>query len=286
VEYRPGANERELMELVGDADVLVFRSRVKVGRSIIDAAKRLKVLARYGIGLDNVDVGYALSRGIAVVNAPRASAVSVAELTIGLMIVLLRGLHIHIESVKRGLWSKGAVIGRELYGKRLGVIGFGNIGSLVASYARSLGMEVWVNDVADERCRAAAEQGFRVAEFEELLKECDIITLHVPLTPKTYRMINDETLRLVRDGAYIINTSRGEVIEADALLKHLDRLGGVALDVLEEEPPRSEKLAKLIAHPKVVVTPHIGAETVEAQERIADELFENIVRALEWVKHG
>jgi len=99
-------------------------------------------------------------------------------------------------------------------------------------------------------------------------------------------MINDETLKLVKGGAYIVNTSRGEVIDTDALLKHLDRLGGVALDVLEEEPPHSEKLAKLIAHPKVVVTPHIGAETVEAQERIADELFENIMRALEWMKHG
>jgi D-3-phosphoglycerate dehydrogenase len=240
---------------------------------------RLRVLARYGVGLDNVDVDYAISRGIAVVNAPTASSQSVAELTIGLIIVALRSLHLHIDSVKRGVWSKGLYKGRELYGKKLGVIGFGRIGSRVARFATAMGARVLAYDVRDVR-EAVESVGGELVDLEELLVESDIVTLHVPLTPLTYRMMNEGRLRLLKDGAILVNTSRGPVVDYEALLKHIERLGAVALDVLDEEPPRSPILRRLIEHPKVIVTPHIGAETIEAMERVGEELLAGILEVL------
>lgn len=279
VEYRPGIERDSLLSLLDGYGVLVFRGRLRVDCEVIDASRSLRVLARYGTGLDNVDVDYALARGLAVVNAPSAPAVSVAELTLGLLIVLSRSLHRYIESTRRGLWEKGAYPGRELRGKTLGVVGFGRIGRLVSRYAAALGMRVLVADVLDVS-REAATLGARQVGFSELLRESDAVTLHVPLTPKTRRMISWEELAAMKEGAFLINTSRGEVVDSEALLANIERLGGVALDVLEEEPPRSETLRRLMAHPKVVVTPHIGSETVEAQERIGEELAQAIVEAV------
>jgi D-3-phosphoglycerate dehydrogenase len=282
VDYRPGLSFDDLLKVVENYHVLVFRSRLRIGKEVIDRGANLRVLARYGIGLDNVDVDYALSKGIAVVNAPNASAVSVAELTIGLMIMVFRNLYHYVHDVKEGIWSKGKYPGRELYGKTLGIVGFGRIGSRVAQYVAALGMKILAYDVRDVS-REVTALGGKCVGFEELLNQSDVVSLHVPLTPQTRHMIDDRALSLMRDGAVLINTSRGEVIDAKALLKHIDRLGGVALDVLEQEPPRDEYLLKLIRHPKVVVTPHIGAETVEAQDRIADELADNIIEAVRWL---
>lgn len=281
IDYRPGIDYKTLLDIVNQYDILIFRGRLKIDKDIIDRGKKLKVLARYGIGLDNVDVDYALRKGIAVVNAPQASCISVAELAIGLMITAARNLYLYINDVKKGSWSKGVYRGLELYGKTIGVIGFGKIGSRVGIYARAMGMKLLVYDVRDVS-KELSVIGGKAVDLETLLKESHIISLHVPLTPQTYHMINDYTLSLMRDGVIIVNTSRGEVIDTQALLKHIDKLGGVALDVLEEEPPRSSHIIELIKHPKVIVTPHIGAETVEALEKIADELVENILEAIKW----
>lgn len=280
--YRPGIPLEELLNVVQDYHVLVFRGRLKIGKEVIDRGANLKVLARYGIGLDNVDVEYAVKKGIAVVNAPKASAISVAELTLALMLIVFRRLYSFICEVKGGGWPKGKYLGRELYGKSLGIIGFGKIGSRVAHYANALGMRVLVYDIRDVS-QEVAKLGGKQVEFEKLLNEADVISLHVQLTPLTWHMINDRTLSLIRDGGVLVNTSRGEVVDTHALLKHIDRLGGVALDVLEQEPPRDEHLWKLIMHPKVIVTPHIGAETEEALDRIAEELARNIMEAVNWV---
>lgn len=279
VEYRPGIPRDVLLEIIKGFDVLVFRGSIVVDREVIDRGLRLRVLARYGVGLDNVDVDYAVSRGIAVVNAPTASSQSVAELTIGLIIVALRSLHLHIDSVKRGVWSKGLYKGRELCGKKLGVIGFGRIGSRVARLAAAIGARVLAYDVRDVR-EAVESVGGELVDLEDLLVESDIVTLHVPLTPSTYRMMDECRLRLLKDGAILVNTSRGPVVDYEALLKHIERLGAVALDVLDEEPPRSPILRKLIEHPKVIVTPHIGAETIEAMERVGEELLAGILEVL------
>lgn len=270
-----------LLNIIDQYDILVFRGRIKIDKEVIDKGKRLKILARYGVGLDNVDVRYALSKGIAVVNAPIASSTSVAELTIGFIISLMRSLYLYIDSVKRGEWDKGRYTGRELYGKTLGIIGFGKIGSKVGRYARALGMKLRVYDVRDVSKELEAIEGIQVG-FEELLANSDVISLHVPLTSQTYHMLNDYALSIVKEGTMIINTSRGEVIDSRALLKYINKLGGIALDVLEEEPPKSPHLLELIKHPKVIVTPHIGAETIEAMERLADEVVDSIVEAIRW----
>uniref|UniRef100_A0A7C5XI41 3-phosphoglycerate dehydrogenase n=1 Tax=Ignisphaera aggregans TaxID=334771 RepID=A0A7C5XI41_9CREN len=282
IDYRPGLDKKEVLEVIGNYNILVFRGRLKIDREIITAGEKLKVLARYGIGLDNVDVDYAVKRGIAVVNAPNASCVSVAELTIGFIIMLFRNLYEYINLVKLGKWPKGMFIGSELYGKKIGVIGFGRIGSRVARYAKAFKMDVLVYDLRDVS-RDVEEIGGRQIDLYELLKQSDVITLHVPLTPLTYHMIDDDELSLIRDGAILINTSRGEVINTRALIRHIDRLGGVALDVLEQEPPRDELFRRLIEHPKVIVTPHIGAETRESMDRIAEELLNNILDAVKWL---
>jgi D-3-phosphoglycerate dehydrogenase len=282
VDYRPGIPRDELLKVVEGYEVLVVRSRTKVNREVIDRGTRLKVVARYGVGLDNIEVDYAIKRGIAVINAPNAPTRSAAELTIGLMIALARRIPVLDREVKAGGWPKGKYVGRELYGKRLGVVGFGRIGRTVAQYATALGMEVVASDVIDVSAEAA-KIGARQVPLERLLAESDVVTLHVPLTPGTYRLMDDARLSLLRDGAMLINTSRGEVVDVDALARHIDRLWGVALDVLPEEPPRSERLLKLLSHEKVIVTPHVGSETYEAYDRLAEELALNILEAVKRV---
>ncbi|MCC6020982.1 MAG: D-2-hydroxyacid dehydrogenase [Thermoproteaceae archaeon] len=275
VDMRPGIPREELLRIVGNYDILVFRGRLKIDREVIDAGSSLRVLARYGVGLDNVDVEYAVKRGVAVVSAPNAPAQSVAELAIGLMVAVARRIPLLSERVKRGEWPKGRYIGVELSGRTLGVIGFGRIGRRVAQIARGIGMRILAHDIIDVSTDVKKLGGEQVP-LETVLRESDVISLHVPLTPDTYKLLNAERLALVRDNAIIVNTSRGEVMDYEALLKHIDRLWGVGLDVLPEEPPRSQYLRQLLAHEKVVVTPHVGSETYEAMRRLAEELAMNI----------
>ena len=286
VDYKPGIQYDELLKIIENYDLLVVRSRTKVTREVIDRGVSLKIIARAGVGLDNIDVDYALKKGLTIVNSPNAATYSAAELTLTLMLMISRNVHLHLIDVKNGKWSKGLYHGIELRGKTLGVVGFGRIGRAVASYAKALGMRILATDVVDVS-KYAEELGASVVSLNELLSRSDVVSFHVALNKETYHMLNNDRLKLIKDNSIIVNTSRGEVIDTKALLNHLDRLWGVGLDVLEHEPPREDWEIKLIQHPKVVVTPHIGAETIEAQARIVDELALNIQDALERVRnHG
>ena len=283
VDLRPGISKEELIKIVKDYNILIFRGRLKIDKEVIDSGTNLKILARYGVGLDNVDVEYAVKKGIAVVNAPRAPAQSVAELTLGLMLSVARRIPLLDVKVKGGEWPKGKYIGMELSGKTLGIIGFGRIGKAVAHIARCIGMKILATDIVDVSADVEKIGGKQVP-LEQLLRESDVVSIHVPLTPETYRLLNADRLALLKDNAILINTSRGEVIDHEALLQHLDRLWGVGLDVLPEEPPKNPQLRKLLAHEKVVVTPHVGSETYEAMRRLAEELVSNIEEVLSRMK--
>ncbi len=280
--YRPGISREDLLHEIQSCDVLVVRSRTKVTRDIIDAASNLKVIARAGVGIDNIDVEYAKIRGIAVINAPEGPTESVAELTIGLMIAAARMIPLYDRLVKEGKWPKGMLLGTELYGKTLGIVGLGRIGSRVAELAKAFGMKVLAYDIADVKEKARKLNIDLVSSLEELLPKCDFVSLHVPLTPETYHMISRREFDLMKDGVVIINTSRGSVIDTKALLDALKsgKVAAAALDVLEHEPPREEWELELIRHPRVIVTPHIGAETIEARKRIARIVAEKIYRVL------
>jgi D-3-phosphoglycerate dehydrogenase len=283
VNLRPGISKEELVKIVKDYNILIFRGRLKIDKEVIDAGTNLKILARYGVGLDNVDVEYAVKKGVAVVSAPRAPTQSVAELTLGLMLAVARRIPLLDIKVKGGEWPKGKYIGIELGGKTLGVIGFGRIGKAVAYMARGIGMRILATDVIDVSADVEKIGGKQVP-LEQLLKESDVVSIHVSLTPETYRLLNAERLALLKDNAILINTSRGEVIDHETLLQHLDRLWGVGLDVLPEEPPKNPQLRKLVTHEKVVVTPHVGSETYEAMRRLAEELASNIEEVVSRVK--
>jgi len=283
VNLRPGISKEELVKIVKDYNILIFRGRLKIDKEVIDAGTNLKILARYGVGLDNVDVEYAVKKGVAVVSAPRAPTQSVAELALGLMLAVARRIPLLDIKVKGGEWPKGKYIGIELGGKTLGVIGFGRIGKAVAHMARGIGMRILATDVIDVSADVEKIGGKQVP-LEQLLKESDVVSIHVSLTPETYRLLNAERLALLKDNAILINTSRGEVIDHEALLQHLDRLWGVGLDVLPEEPPKNPQLRKLVTHEKVVVTPHVGSETYEAMRRLAEELASNIEEVISRVK--
>jgi len=282
VTCRPGITRDELIRIIPEYDVLVVRSRTKVTREVIDAGRRLKVIARAGVGLDNIAVEYAKSRGIEVINAPEGPTESVAELTIGLMIAAARMIPLYDRLVKEGQWPKGRFIGIELYGKTLGIVGLGRIGSRVAEIARALGMKVIAYDIADVREKAQKLGVELVSSLDELLPRCDVISLHVPLTKETYHMISWREFELMKDGVILINTSRGEVVDTRALLEALKRgkAAAAALDVLENEPPREEWELELVRHPRVIVTPHIGAETFEARRRIAQIIAHKIYKLL------
>lgn len=271
-----------LRDIVRDYDAMIVRSATKVTREVIDAAKNLKIIARAGAGLDNIDVDYAISRGIKVISAPEALSVAVAELTIGLMISLMRGICEACRLLKEGKWAKHQFLGSELYGKVLGIVGLGRIGSEVAKRAKAFGMEVLgykrtkLKEVANELGIAPARS------LHDLLKRSDIVTIHVPLTRETWHMISKHEFEVMRRGAYIINTSRGAVVDGKALLMALKRgiVAGAALDVHEHEPPVEEWEWELIQHPRVLPTPHIGSMTREAQRRAGLIIAERLIELL------
>ncbi|ABU81566.1 D-2-hydroxyacid dehydrogenase [Ignicoccus hospitalis] len=269
-----------LKERIKGFDVLIVRSRTKVRREVIEAADKLKVIARAGSGLDNIDLEAAKEKGIKVVNAPDALKNAVAELVIGMMVVLARRAHYSYRKLLEGEWEK--VMGFELAGKTLGVVGFGRIGREVAKKAKALGMNVIAYDVVD-LSETAKEMGVEFTQdLEELLRKSDVVSLHVPLTEQTRNMINRDRIKIMKDGAILINAARGEVADYSALLEALEsgKLWGVGLDVYPEEPPKSEELLKLIRHPRTFATAHIGAQTEEAQRRTSLEVAQRILEAL------
>jgi len=278
VDVHGGLRAEELTALIADADALIVRSRTRVGREAIERAGRLRVIARAGVGIDNVDVDAATRRGILVLNTPESSTISTAEHTMAMMLALVRhipGAHL---AVSQGAWQRERFLGVELYGKTLGVVGLGKIGGEVAARATALGMRVIAFDpyVSPDR---AARIGAELVPFEALLERSDHVTLHVPLTDGTRHLIGAAALARMRPGVRIINCARGGLIDEPALLAALEegRVAGAALDVLEEEPPRD---SALVRHPQVIVTPHLGASTAEAQRTIAVEVADQVLAVL------
>lgn len=267
VTLKTGMDEAELISTIPDYDVIVVRSATKVTRKVIEASRKLKLIIRAGIGLDNIDVEAAREKGIEVANTPAATSISVAELTFGLMISAVRKLGRANMSMKEHKWEKKVLSGTELYEKTLGIIGFGRIGQEVAKRAIAFGMKVIAYDIIDIKTDLPVE----IVSFEELLQRADIITLHVPLTKETKHLLGKPEFEKMKKGVIIINAARGGVVDEAALLEALNsgQVRAAALDVFEKEPPVDYSL---IDHPEVFATPHIGAAAEEGQRRAGMEV--------------
>ncbi|MCC6042076.1 MAG: hydroxyacid dehydrogenase [Candidatus Verstraetearchaeota archaeon] len=282
VTVKPSLTKEELIKAVKEYDAIVVRGRTKLTRDVIMEAQSLKVIGRAGVGLDNIDLKAASEKGIKVVASPQASTVAVAEATMALILALARMIPEANKMLKEGLWLKSKFMGFELRGKLLGIIGFGRIGKAVAKRALAFDMKVMAYDIRDIR-EEAESMGVKVATtLEELLRESDIITLHIPLNESTWHMIGEREISLMKRGAIIVNTSRGGIVDTKALLKALKegKLAGAALDVFENEPPKTKEEWELIRLPNVVVTPHIASQTWEAQVAAASMIAEEVYKAL------
>ena len=276
---QPTITADELLKVVGEYDALIVRGRTKVTAAVLDAGTRLKVVGRAGVGVDNIDLAAAKAHGVTVVNSPMATSVAVAELTMGLMLSAVREIARADAGLKAGKWLKKELEGTELMGKTLGVIGFGRIGAAVAKRAAAFDMTIAGYDPlipSDE----IKKRGGQPMSLEELLKVSDFITMHLPLTTDTRNMLDAKAFELMKKGVYIICAARGGVIDEAALLEALNsgKVAGAALDVFATEPPGQ---TDLVVHPRVVGTPHIGAQTVEAQTRAAFDISGEVINALE-----
>jgi D-3-phosphoglycerate dehydrogenase len=267
VVYQPADLKNALL----DAEVLIVRSATKVTKELIDAGKRLRVVARAGIGLDNVDSDYCKEKGIVVINTPGASTNAVAELTIGIMIAAVRNVQRAHHEMKSGIWGKKNLTGCEIEGKTLGIIGYGRIGKAVGDKARALGMRIIAYNPPPRQEDGIIEY---VGELEEFLPGCDVITLHCVLVEETRKIINRKTIAKMKDGVVILNLARGELIDEEALYEACKsgKVKAAALDVYDKEP----YTGKLLELDNVYFTPHIGAATKEAQKKIGEELVERV----------
>ena len=282
VDDRTGISADDLSTIIADYDALIVRGRTKVTASLLEAATKLKVVGRAGVGVDNIDLAAAKSRGVTVVNAPVSTTLAVAELTFGLLLALTREIPRADSSMKQGQWLKKELEGVELHGKTLGILGMGRIGAEVARRARAFGMDVLGYDplLSPEEIRG------RVAEpvdRDELLARADFISLHLPLTPETRGLLDADQFARMKDGARIVCAARGGIIDEAALLSALEsgKIAGAALDVFESEPPGG---TDLVRHPKVIATPHVGAQTAEAQSRAAEDIAHEVLNALKGKK--
>ncbi len=271
---KPDVTPDELMEILPEYDAMVVRSRTKVRTPLIDVASKLKAIVRGGVGLDNIDVEHARSKGIKVLNTPAASSDSVAELTIGYLFGLARRVPQMTASMKNGKWEKKAFKGSELSGKTLGLVGLGRIGQATARRAAALGMNV----LFTRRTATKVDYATQV-DLDELLARSDYVSLHVPHTPETHHIIDAEAIAKMKEGVRIINCGRGGTIDEDALYDAImsGKVAGAALDVYAEEPSQGHKLFSL---DQVIGSPHIGAATSEAQARVGAEVAENVIQAL------
>ncbi len=280
VDNRPDITAEELLRDVAQYHGMVVRSRTKVPAEVIDAATNLKIVVRGGVGLDNIDVKYAQSKGVSVRNTPKASSNSVAELTLGYMLALARKIPQATMSMSAGEWKKKQLKGSEIAGKTLGLIGFGNIGSTLGRKAAALGMDVIFYDVITPDDPGPAKQ----VSLEEVLGQSDFISLHVPKVPATTNMINAETIATMKSGVFIINCARGGIVDEDALYDALvgGKVAGAALDVFVDEKvnPGNPKLFSLKdgnGFNLVIGSPHIGAATLEGQARVGAEVAEILI---------
>ena len=272
VDVRDDVSPEQLLEVAPAYHGMVVRSRTKVRQPVIDRASNLKVIVRGGVGLDNIDAAYARSKGVTVLNTPGASSASVAELTIGYLFALARQIPQATASMKAGLWEKKRFAGTELAGKRLGLIGCGRIGGEVAKRAHALGMDV----VFFRRTQSEMAYAKQVS-LDELIRTADYISLHVPLSDATRNILNAEAFAAMKDGVFIVNCGRGGTLDEEALFAAIQagKVAGAALDVYAEEPAKNHKLFTL---EQVIGSPHVGASTTEATDRVGGEVTELLIK--------
>lgn len=278
VDFKTNLIPDELVERIGDYDALIIRSATRVTDKVIEAANRLKVIGRAGVGVDNIELDAATRRGVLVVNTPAGNTISAAEHTLTLMLALSRRILSAGISLRNGEWMRSRFTGVELYGKVLGVMGLGRIGSEVVRRAQAFGMETIAFDPYITS-GAAEKQGIRLVKRDNLFKEADYISVHIPLTPETYHSIGEREFSLMKSECSLINTARGGIIDEDELYKALKAglIAGAALDVFEEEPPTRNPL---LALDNVLMTPHLGASTAEAQVHVSVEVAQQVINAL------
>jgi len=278
IDNHTGISPEELIQIIPEYDAMIVRSRTEVTAQLFEASKRLKVVGRAGVGVDNIDLEAAKAHGVTVVNAPRSTSLAVAELTLGLMLALAREIPRADAGMKGGEWLKKELAGTELYGKTLGIIGMGRIGAKVGIRASAFGMNVlsydWIVPAKEDTQHIADP-----VSLEDLYARSDYISIHLPLTDETRSMVNEQAFGRMKRGVRILCTARGGIIDETALLSALEsgQVAGAALDVYATEPPG---VTKLISHPKVIVTPHVGAQTAEAQARAAEDIAHEVLAAL------
>lgn len=283
VDYKPEIEPDELLSTVSKFNVIIVRSRTKITRNVIDAAPNVKIIARVGVGLDNIDTEYAESKGVKVLNAAEAAMNAVSELVIGHMIALSRSIPKANDGLKNGKWLKKELVGSELRGKYVGIIGVGNIGRNIGRIAKCLRMNLIGYDIFPINQDYIREVSLIKTDLKTLLENSDFVTCHVPLTEKTKHLINSETLSYMKPTSFLINTSRGEIVDEKSLFVALseNRIAGAALDVFEIEPPTNTELLKL---PNIICSPHIAAQTKEAQELASTVIAEKVIQTLLTVK--
>ena len=282
VTYEPEITPEQIQEKIDKFNIVIVRSRTKITKEIIEKAKNCKIIARVGVGLDNIDLDAAKAKNIRVINAVEGAMTAVAEQVLGLMLSLARNIARADREIRNGNWLKKELMGTELKGKYLGIVGLGNIGKRLGRLARGLNMNIIGYDVIPIDEEFAKEVGLMKTDLDTLLQSSDYVSLHVPLLDSTYHMIDAKKLAIMKPTAKIINTSRGGVIDEKALYDAIKNgnLGGAALDVFEKEPATDSPLATL---PNVILTPHIGAQTKEAQSLAANVIAEKIIQILRGV---
>lgn len=280
VDVKPTITVDELMKTVSDYHVLIVRGRTKITEDILKAGKLLKFVGRAGAGLDNIDVEAAQKLGVKILNTPEAASEAVAELTLGFLLSLARDIPKADRTMKDKKWIKQELMGWELRGKTLGAIGLGNVGECVARLTRAIGMKILVTKRTPPDPAILRELDAEFVPLKELLHRSDVVTVHVPYTVDTHHMMGEKEFADMKKGAYLVNTSRGPIVDGKALLKALQsgKLAGAALDVFEVEPPTDWALIQL---PNVICTPHIGAQTEEAQKQASMLLAERIISLLQ-----
>ena len=282
ITYEPEITPEQIQDKIENFEVVIVRSRTKITKNMIDKASKCKIIARVGVGLDNIDQVAAKEKNIRVINAVEGAMNAVAELVIGLMLSLAREIPRADREVRNGNWIKKELMGTELRGKYLGIVGLGNIGKRLGRLAKALNMNIIGYDVVPIDEEFSKEVGLMKADLGTLLASSDYVSLHVPLLDSTKHLINAEKMDTMKNTSRIINTSRGGVIDEDALYEYLKdgKLGGAALDVFEVEPATSNNLASL---PNFISTPHMGAQTKEAQSLAANVIAEKIIQILRGV---
>jgi len=278
IDLNTGLSEQDLIKKIPAYHAVIVRSATKITSAVIDSAKNLKVIGRAGTGLDNIDTISAKKHGIAVFNTPGSNSQAVAELTIGMIFCLARNLYSAYNSIKNQRWNKSKLLGSEINGKILGLIGFGEIGQRVGKMAAGLGMRILVNKRNPLNKSPGYE--FELVSIDKLLEKSDFVSFHIPKTEQTSQLIGLAELKIMKPEAYLVNCARGGIIKEDDLLLALNKglIAGVALDVFENEPPTD---FRLINHDKVIASPHIGGSTVESQNRVGEDIVTSIMKYLE-----